>query len=194
MFGERVSVRLVELRGTKVALVHDAVVHPASWLCAVPHLRELTQVSCGGPDGVGERHRLQLQVPTLPALEWDLETVRVTAPRLVEWRVEGDLEGTGLWELEQRGAITDIRSVWQVHPSSSRLQLAASLASVVVAREHDAVLRTGLRALAEHLGGELLTYQVPRRGHRHPVAHGVAGAMVDAVGRRLARHPIDLVP
>jgi hypothetical protein len=188
MTGDRGSVRLVELRDADVALVHDAVVHPASWLRAVPHLRELTMVSCGGPDGVGERHRLRLQVPTLPALEWHLETVRVDAPRLVEWRVEGDLEGAGLWELEQRGVITDIRSVWQVHPSSARLQLAASLASVLVAREHDVVLRTGLRALAEHLGGELLSFRGPRRqGHRHPVAVGMAGVMVDAVGSRLAR-------
>jgi hypothetical protein len=114
--------------------------------------------------------------------------------RLVEWSVEGDLEGTGLWELEQRGEITDIRSVWQVHPSSAGLQLAASLASVVVAREHDVVLRTGLRALAVHLGGELLSFQAPRRGHRHPVAVGVAGAMVNVVGSRLGRREGERVP
>jgi hypothetical protein len=188
MIGDRGSVRLVELCGTDVALVHDAVVHPAPWLRAVPHLRELIKLAGGGPDGVGERHRLRLQVPTLPALEWHLETVRVDAPRLVEWRVEGDLEGTGLWELEQRDDVTDIRSVWEVHPSSARLQLAAALASVLVAHEHDLILRTGLRALADHLGGELLSYRTPRRhGHRHPVAVGVAGIMVEAVGSRLGR-------
>jgi hypothetical protein len=190
MMDDRASVRLVELRGADVALVHDAVVHPAPWLRAVPHLRELTKVSCGDPDGIGERHRLRLQVPSLPGLEWHLETVRVDAPRLVEWRVEGDLEGTGLWELEQRGEITDIRSIWGVRPSSARLQLAASLASVLVAREHDLVLRTGLRALAEHLDGELLSYRAPRRHrHRHPVTVGVTGVVGSRFGRR-QREPV----
>jgi hypothetical protein len=159
--GEASSVRLIAIHA-RVAAVHDAVVRPDVWLCDIPHLFGCERRSAGGPDGVGGRYRLRVGVPALPGLCWELETVRVVRPRLVEWRVEGDLQGTGLWELEQDGRATEIRSTWEVRPRGVGLSLAAALAPAVVAREHDAILRVGVHRLAEHVGGTVISYRTPR--------------------------------
>jgi hypothetical protein len=159
--GEARSVRLIAIHA-RVARVHDAVVRPDVWLRDIPHLLACERRSAGGPDGVGGRYRLRVGVPALPGLCWELETVRVVRPRLVEWQVEGDLQGTGLWELEPDGRATEIRSTWEVRPRGAGLSLAAALAPAVVAREHDAILRVGVHRLAEHVGGTVISYRTPR--------------------------------
>jgi hypothetical protein len=159
--GEANSVRLISIHA-RVAAVHDALVRPDVWLRDIPHLLGCERRSAGGPDGVGGRYRLRVGVPALPGLCWELETVRVVRPRLVEWQVEGDLQGTGSWELDQDGCATEIRSTWEVRPRGVGLSLAAALAPAVVAREHDAILRVGVQRLAEHVGGSVISYRMPR--------------------------------
>jgi hypothetical protein len=176
------SVRLVEIRA-RVDAIYEAIVRPGDWLGGVPHLQALDPRSAGGPDGLGARYALQVGVPGLPPLRWELETVLVRRPHLVEWRVEGGLRGEGRWELQQRGSVTDVRSCWQVAPRRPALRVAAVFASAVVAYEHDAILRSGLERLAHHVGGELVSYRAPR--HRRPPHAVEAGPAAAAPPRSL---------
>jgi hypothetical protein len=145
------SVRTFTLRAPATR-VHEAVTRPETWLAGNSLLRELRLVRrASGPDGLGARYRAVLGVSPGYAIVWELETVRSTPGRLVEWRASGDIEGVGLWELREEGELTRVVNTWRVRPTQAWMGLISPLTRGLVAREYDHVMHAGVRALAAHL-------------------------------------------
>lgn len=137
--------------------VHEAVTQPETWLTNCGVLRELRLVREGSLDGPGPRHRAVLQVSPGYAITWELETVRSLPGRLVAWEASGDIEGYGLWELEERSNVTQVATTWDVRPTQPWMGLLSPLTRGLIANQHDALMREGVRALAAHLDAELVS-------------------------------------
>jgi hypothetical protein len=170
------SVKVFALR-SPAHRVHEAVTHPESWLACCGLLRELRRVQQGRPDGLGARHRAVLVVPAGYTIAWELETVRSVPGAVVEWAATGDLEGSGLWELDEVAGVTRVTNTWRVRPTQPWMARLSSLAQGVVAHEHDVLMRQGVQALAAQIGGEVVG---EASGHRHAVL-GRRGASTLAV-------------
>jgi hypothetical protein len=167
--------------------VHEAVTRPESWLAGCGLLRELRQLQQGRPDGVGARHRAVLDVPVGGTVVWDLETVRSVPGVLVQWAATGDLEGSGLWELDEVAGATRVTNTWRVRPTQPWMARMSSLAQGLVTHEHDVLMRQGIQALATQLRADVV-HDLPV--HRHAVIsrRGASAIAVAAGGALRRRH------
>jgi hypothetical protein len=60
---------------------------------------------------------------------FEATTTKVAAaPRELELAAEGDLGGTGRWDLEQQGEVTSVRYSWDVRTTKAWMNLAAPFA------------------------------------------------------------------
>jgi uncharacterized protein YndB with AHSA1/START domain len=107
-----------------------------------------------GIDGgeVGSLRRLTWKSRLPYKLRFDMRTVRVEKPILLEGRANGELAGTGRWQLRQKGDWTRVQYDWQVATSKRWMNLLAPVARPLFAWNHDVVMRWGGQGLARRLG------------------------------------------
>jgi len=106
-----------------------------------------------GKDGdVGSLRRYTWKSKLPYRLRFDMRTTRVERPHVLEGRAEGELDGTGRWELHQEGDWTRVRYDWRVRTTKAWMNLLAPLARPFFAWNHDVVMRWGGEGLARRLG------------------------------------------
>lgn len=112
----------------------------------------VVELKPGDADGVGSIRRSTWKSALPYTLEFDLEVVRVEKPRLIEARAFGELEGTGLWQLE---AISENRTRvqydWRVKTTKSWMNLIAPLARPFFKWNHDIIMGWGEEGLKKRL-------------------------------------------
>ena len=89
--------------------------HVPAWY---PAVQEVQTVTAGDPDGVGRRVRYLIKGRLPMRLAFEATITRVDPPREVELRAEGELAGTGRWDLQQHGDVTSVRYTWGCAPPS----------------------------------------------------------------------------
>jgi hypothetical protein len=82
----------------------------------------------GDPDAVGSRVRYLLKGRLPMRLAFEATITRVDPPRELELQAEGDLAGTGRWELQQQEEITTVRYLWDVQTTRPWMNLVAPIA------------------------------------------------------------------
>ena len=106
-----------------------------------------------GTDGdVGSLRRYTWKSKLPYRLRFDMRTTRVERPHVLEGRAEGELDGTGRWELRQDGEWTRVRYDWCVRTTKAWMNLLAPVARPFFAWNHDVVMRWGGAGLARKLG------------------------------------------
>ncbi|HLF77382.1 MAG TPA: SRPBCC family protein [Dehalococcoidia bacterium] len=90
-------------------------------------------------------------------LAFDMEVTRVEAPRHLEGKASGELEGTGVWELSENAGITTVKYTWAVKTTRLWMNLLAPLARPAFAWNHDYVMKHGAEGLAKLLKADLLS-------------------------------------
>jgi uncharacterized protein YndB with AHSA1/START domain len=95
------------------------------WYPAVQQVQTLTP---GDPDRVGSRVRYQIKGRLPMRLAFEATISRVVPPRELELQAGGDLAGTGRWDLQQQGEVTNVRYTWDVRTTKPWMNLAAPLA------------------------------------------------------------------
>jgi hypothetical protein len=85
-------------------------------------------LTAGDPDGVGRRVRYLIKGRLPMRLAFAATIARVDPPRELVLRAEGELAGTGRWELQQHGDVTSVRYTWDVRTTRPWMNLAAPLA------------------------------------------------------------------
>jgi uncharacterized protein YndB with AHSA1/START domain len=123
------------------------------WWRGVVRVEELRP---GGPDGVGALSRFTWKSRLPYTLAFEMETTRVEPPRLLEGHASGELEGTGLWELDESAGITTVRYTWSVRTTRPWMNLLAPIARPFFAWNHDWVMARGAEGLARLLDAELI--------------------------------------
>jgi hypothetical protein len=105
----------------------------------------------GGPDGVGAYRRFTWRTAPPYRVSFNMRTLRVEKPALIEGRADGELAGTGRWTLTPAGAGTQVHYDWIVDVTKPWMRLLAPLARPVFARNHDVVMGWGRQGLARRL-------------------------------------------
>jgi hypothetical protein len=116
------------------------------------YVKDVTELAPGDTNGVGVTHRFVWATRLPYRVVFDMRTVRIQRPVLIEGRASGDLNGTGRWELRTADRNTLVRYEWRVRAAKSWMKLLAPLLHPVFVWNHDAVMRAGKDGLLRHLG------------------------------------------
>jgi uncharacterized protein YndB with AHSA1/START domain len=119
-----------------------------AWYPAVQQVQTLTP---GDPDTVGSRVRYLIKGRLPMQLAFEATIARVDPPRELELQADGDLAGTGHWELQQQGEVTTVRYLWDVHTTKPWMNLVAPVARPLFTWNSKGVMLQAGEGLARHL-------------------------------------------
>jgi uncharacterized protein YndB with AHSA1/START domain len=90
------------------------------------------------------------------SLQFMMKVVDVEPYRYIKGIAEGDLIGTGMWELEEEDGIVTVRYYWNVETTIGWMNRWAWLLKPVFELSHNLVMSWGGKGLARKLGTKLL--------------------------------------
>ena len=105
----------------------------------------------GDPDAVGSRVRYLLKGRLPMRLAFEATITQVDPPRELELQAEGDLAGTGRWELQQQEEITTVRYMGDVQTTRPWVNLVAPIARPLFTWNSRGVMLQAGQGLARHL-------------------------------------------
>jgi uncharacterized protein YndB with AHSA1/START domain len=140
-----------------IGRVWDAIYESKQWPGWWRGVIRVDELRPGGPDGVGAIQRYTWRSKLPYSLVFDMEVTRVAALSLLEGRASGELEGTGVWELNEADGITTVRYTWAVRTTRPWMNFLAPLMRPAFAWNHDYVMGNGAVGLAKLLGAELIS-------------------------------------
>src|SRR5206468_3126127 len=76
--------------------LHEVRHWPHWW----PYVKAVTELAPGDADGIGATHRFVWATRLPYQVSFDMRTLRMKRPVLIEGEARGDLNGTGRWELQ----------------------------------------------------------------------------------------------
>jgi uncharacterized protein YndB with AHSA1/START domain len=129
------------------AAISDLEQLPA-WYPAVQEVQTLTP---GDPDAVGSRVRYLIKGRLPMRLAFEATIARVDPPRELELQAEGDLAGTGRWELQHQDGVTTVRYLWDVQTTRPWMNLVAPVARPLFTWNSKGVMLQAGQGLAHHL-------------------------------------------
>jgi uncharacterized protein YndB with AHSA1/START domain len=131
--------------------VWDALARPEAWPSWWRAVERVEAIESGGPDGVGAYRRLTWRTALPYRVAFNMRTLRVEKPVLIEGRADGELAGTGRWTLAPAGAGTNpgtnVRYDWIVEVTKPWMRLIAPIARPVFAWNHGVVMDWGRQGL-----------------------------------------------
>jgi uncharacterized protein YndB with AHSA1/START domain len=132
--------------------IHEVERWPEWW----HGVQSVEKLGGGGNDGVGSvyRHRWRSILPY--TVGFDMETMRIERPLMLEGRATGELEGFGRWAFAERDGGTVVTYEWDVRTTRPWMNLLAPVGRPVFAWSHNVVMRRGGDCLARRLGVRLL--------------------------------------
>jgi hypothetical protein len=133
--------------------VWQAIYHSEDWPRWWRGVESVTVLQPGDRQGLGAVRRFCWKSKLPYRLRFDMRVVRIEPPRLLEGHATGELEGEGVWRLEQSGSVTTVRYDWNVRTARWWMNLIAPLARPLFEWNHDVVMRQGGDGLARLLGG-----------------------------------------
>lgn len=135
-----------------VETVWQLLSEPEGWPAWWPGVEKVELLQSGEEDGVGSLRRFTWKSKLPYRLTFDMRTTKVDRPHRLEGQAEGELQGTGIWQLESDGDWTRVRYDWQVITTKAWMNLLAPLARPLFAWNHDVVMGWGAEGLALRLG------------------------------------------
>jgi uncharacterized protein YndB with AHSA1/START domain len=121
-----------------------------------PAIQEVQTLTAGDPDGVGSRVRYLIKGRLPMQLAFEATIARVKPPRELELRAEGDLAGTGRWELQQQDEVTTVRYLWEVQTTRPWMNVLAPVARPLFTWYSKGVMLQAGQGLARHLEAPLV--------------------------------------
>ena len=132
--------------------IHDQESWP-SWWRGVEEARELEP---GDAEGRGSVSKLVWKSLLPYRVEFEVTTVTVDYPNLMEGHAVGELKGIGRWRLYEQGGVTAVVYEWNVSTTKPWMNALAPLLRPAFEWNHDWVMRRGGEGIAALLGCRLL--------------------------------------
>jgi Polyketide cyclase / dehydrase and lipid transport len=132
--------------------IHDQERWPQWWR----GVEEAEEVHRGENGDVGSVARMVWKSLLPYRVSFEVTTIRVEHPYLLEGRAVGELEGIGRWRLYEQGGVTAVLYEWNVSTTKPWMNGLAPLLRPAFEWNHDWVMRRGGEGLAALLGCRLL--------------------------------------
>jgi len=108
-------------------------------------------LEAGDADGVGAYRRMRWKSRLPYELRFNMRTVSVRKPHLIDGVADGELQGNGRWTLSSAGERTHVRYDWNVEATKPWMRWLAPLARPAFEWNHDVVMRWGYEGLRARL-------------------------------------------
>jgi hypothetical protein len=109
----------------------------------------------GDADGVGSVYACEWRGPLPYTVSFEVETLRIEAPHVIELRASGELAGRGTWRLYEGEGACAVYD-WDVETTPAWMNAITPVARPVFAWSHHWIMRRGGEALARRLGCRLV--------------------------------------
>ncbi len=119
----------------------------------------VTELAKGDEKGLGSIRRYTLTSPMYYELSFDLLLTERKEFQLLEGKVSGKLEGTGIWTFSQRNDICYITCYWKVKTNVRWMNVLAPLLAPLFRYNHKIVMISGAKGLARKLEALLIAYE-----------------------------------
>lgn len=122
-----------------------------SWPSWWPEIARARLVMPGDADGVGETIDFVFRTRLGYALRFRSTVTHVLAPRELDGRVTGELEGTGRWRFVSEGEGARVEVLWDVATTNRWMNLLGPIAAPAFRWNHAQVMASGERSLGRLL-------------------------------------------
>lgn len=136
--------------------VWNEIYHSREWPTWWKGVESVVEVQKGDEAGVGSIHRYTWKSKLPYRLSFDMKTIRIEPPLLLEGIATGELQGRGLWELSASNGETNVRYDWRVETTKRWMNLLSPLARPLFEWNHNVVMSWGAQGLAERLGQRVI--------------------------------------
>ncbi len=114
-------------------------------------VESVSEISKGDEIGLGSIHRYTWKSKLPYRLSFEMQTIRIEPPLLLEGIATGELQGRGQWRLSTEAGETIVRYDWSVKTTKRWMILLAPLARPLFEWNHDVVMNWGAKGLGERL-------------------------------------------
>jgi len=135
-----------------IETVWNEIYHSDEWPTWWKGVESVVEVRTGDENGVGSIRRYTWKSKLPYRLSFNMQTIRIEPPRLLEGIAVGELQGRGLWQLSTEGSETIVRYNWNVETTKSWMNLMSPIARPLFEWNHNVVMNWGAEGLAERLG------------------------------------------
>ncbi len=131
--------------------VWDAIYYFENWPQWWEYVESVTETKEADDLRVGSIRHYTWKTVLGCKLLFDVETVRVEPPFLLEGRARGELNGTGIWELSEDKPITTVQYDWKVSTDKIWMNFLTPIARPFFKWNHDQVMKKGGEGLVNLL-------------------------------------------
>ncbi len=139
-----------------IETVWNEIYYSEKWPEWWPGVENVEELKKGDDLGIGSIRRYTWKSKLPYKLTFDVETVRVQPPRILEGKAFGELEGTGFWTLIEDNDTTVARYDWRVSTKKWWMNFLAPLARPIFKWNHDVVMSWGAQGLQKRLGAKVV--------------------------------------
>ena len=132
--------------------VWNEIYHSLDWPTWWKGVEDVVEVSKGDESGVGSIHRYTWKSKLPYKLSFDMKTIRIEPPVLLEGIAIGELQGRGLWQLSTEGSETVVRYDWNVETTKQWMNFLSPIARPLFEWNHNVVMSWGAQGLEKRLG------------------------------------------
>ena len=134
--------------------LNDAVSWPQWW----KGVERVVEHDAGDQVGEGGRYLIVWRSRLPYPLQFEFHVDEVEEPHRMAGRAFGELAGTGVWRLWERGGLTAVVYEWDVSTTKPWMNALAPFARPVFRWNHDVVMRQGGEGLARRIGARLVAH------------------------------------
>jgi hypothetical protein len=138
--------------------VWEAIHNTEEWPRWWKYVQNVSELEPGGGEGVGSVSSYTWSSALPYKLSFQMCTTRIDKPYLLEGIAQGELTGTGRWDLSSEDGVTTVRYKWEVDMKKPLLNLIAPVARPFFVWNHNKVMQAGGEGLARLLGARLLAH------------------------------------
>jgi hypothetical protein len=131
--------------------VWNEIYHARDWPTWWKGVESVSEMRKGDDQGVGSVHRYTWKSKLPYRLSFDMQTVRIEPPLLLEGVATGELQGRGRWQLSADGSDTIVRYDWSVETTKRWMNLLSPIARPLFEWNHNVVMNWGAEGLSKRL-------------------------------------------
>jgi len=135
-----------------IETVWNEIYHSSNWPTWWKGVESVSEIRKGDERGVGSIRRYTWKSKLPYRLSFDMQTVRIEPPLLLEGIALGELQGRGLWQLSTECDETLVRYDWNVETTKRWMNLVAPIARPLFEWNHNVVMSWGAEGLEKRLG------------------------------------------